>query len=243
MAGLVVITRPYEDAQDYARELQRAGFATFVEPMLSIDPVPYSAPDLSQYDGVLLTSANAVEAYRHGSGDVDPLKEVFCVGKHTAAAARDAGFVDVFSVDGTGVDLFSHVLALPDVTQRRFLHMCGEHVAFPLVQKLKEAGINADSLVVYRACQVEEVSAEFRYVLTKGDVAAVTFFSKRTAEAFVSIFAETDSESLLEGINSLSISESVLECVRVLPWRASYVSKTPDRDGMLELLRTYVHKN
>lgn len=243
MAGLVVITRPIEDAQDYAAELQAEGFQTFIEPMLAIEPVAFDAADLLEYDGVLVTSANAVHAYQRGGGEIAPDIPVYCVGKHSAKAARDAGFQNVSSVDGVGVDLLAHVLALPNAASQRFLHICGRHVAFPLVERLCGEGVQSNALVVYDAVQTEKFTDRFFDAVRAGDIAAVTFFSKRTAEAFISLARESDSGSLLGSIKSLSISSPVVECVRVLPWRASYVSKTPDRAGMMQLLTAYVHED
>jgi len=243
MGGYVVITRPQPDANDYALELKAEGYQCLVEPMLRIDPMPFEIPNLSDYDGVLVTSANAVDCYRRGGAGVATVT-VYCVGKHSAQAARDAGFDDVFSVDGTGADLLMHVLTLDDVKDKRFLHLCGRHIAFPIVGKLNEAGVAADMLVVYEAVQAAVFSDDFVRYLRDGKIEVVTFFSKRTAEAFVDLvrenFNESESEALFSGIKSLSISTAVLECVRVLAWDASHVSDTPDRAGMLALLQAYV---
>jgi len=193
--GLVVVTRPEPDASDYADELRDHGFDLLVEPMLVIEPLAFSKPDLSQYDGVLFTSANAVRVVGDGFSGV-----AYCVGKHTAKAAQEAGFSDVFSVNGTGVDLLDHIVALPDSCSNKLLHVCGQHVAFPLVQRLNEAGIKADALCVYHSKYVDQFSDDFIAVLNGGKVNAVTFFSKRTADAFVkntqAVFSESESESI-----------------------------------------------
>lgn len=243
MAGLVVITRPIEDAHDYAAELHETGYETVIEPMLEIKPVQFDEPDLAVYGGILVTSANAIHLYKRCGGGVSDVP-VYCVGKHTGQAASDVGFSNVVSVDGTGEDLLAHVLELDGAKEREFLHICGKHVAFPIVERLIEVGIAAERLVVYESVQSERFSDQFLEHMRSGKVDAVTFFSKRTAEAFVKnaqdFFDESESESMFAGIKALSISDAVLECVRVLPWAASQVSKTPDRAGMMQLLKAYV---
>jgi len=239
MAGLVVITRPINEARDYAAELQDAGFESLIEPMLEIKPCGFEAPDLSAHDGILLTSANSVRCYADGGGVVSDI-HVYCVGKYTAQTARDVGFDSVISVDGTGADLLGYILGVDGLAGGRFLHVCGRHVAFPIVEGLKKAGVLADALVVYESVQVNGFSDGFMEALEGGLVDAVTFYSKRTADAFVANVVQSESESLFEGIKALCISDAVVKCVRVLPWAASYVSKTPDRDGMMRILRAYV---
>ena len=237
MSDVIVVTRPEPDACDYADELRSQGFEVFVEPMLRLEALDFEQPDLAQYDGILLTSANSLDPRLRGE-DIEV--RVYCVGKHTADVANKHGFQDVISVDGTGVDLLVHVLSIPHAKDQTFLHICGQHLAFPLAEKLNDAGVQTDSLPVYDSIQVDGFSEAFIDLLKNGDVSAVTFFSKRTSEAFVRNVLETDSESLLSGIKALSISGAVLECVRVLPWAENYVSDTPDRAGMLQLLKTYV---
>lgn len=239
MTGLIVITRPIDDAHDYAAELEQSGFQTLIEPMLSLEALEFDAPSLDDYDGILATSANALQFYKSGGGEIHDIP-VYCVGKHTADAAKEIGFQNAISVDGTGADLLEHLLSLSDAASQRFLHICGQHVAFPLVEKLSEQGVKADTLPVYASVQTHGFTPEFISALKKGEVEAITFFSKRTAQAFVQNVLESESESLFSQIKTLSISEAVIECVRVLPWQASYVSQTPDRVGMMQLLKAYV---
>ena len=175
MSDLIVITRPEPDASDYAAELRANGFDVFVEPMLALEGLVFARPDLSQYDGILATSVNALRFYKDGGGELADIA-VYCVGKHTAGMAREIGFKDVISVHGTGVDLLAYILALPDVQSQNFLHICGQYVAFPLVERLVEDGITADSLKVYESVQSSGFSEAFLENLKEGKVNTVTFF-------------------------------------------------------------------
>lgn len=246
MGELVVITRPIEDARDYADELSALGYQAFVEPMLKIEPVAFDVPDLQEFDGLLVTSANAILSFMRGCDGQNVCLDipVYCVGKYSAAAARNAGFVHVISMDGTGAGLWAHIQELKDFKEKRFLHICGQHLAFPLVETIGAAGGDAHELVVYQSVKVEAFSDALIAKLRTGEVGAVTFFSKRTADAFVknamSCFNEDESESVFGHIKALSISDAVVKCVRVLPWHKSYAAEAPDRAGMLKLLKAYV---
>ena len=240
MRNLIVITRPIEDAEDYAGELQAAGFKTFVEPMLSIEALDFEVPDLKDYDGLILTSANALRIYRENVGAVDLEISVYCVGKHTAAYAHSCGFKNVFSVDGTGADLLQFLLDDPQSKARRFLHLCGRHVAFPIAEKLKIADVSCTALPVYHTEKRSHFSDEFVSLLKSERIQAVTFFSIRTAQAFVDCVSKSESESGFSSIKSLSISKPVLECVRILPWVEAYASESPDRIGIMQLLKSKI---
>lgn len=231
MGDFVVITRPENEALDYAQELESQGFSCFVEPMLQIEDVAFEKPDLSIYDGVLLTSAQAVRAMGDGGSAA-----AYCVGKHTGDAARDSGFSPVIESAGTGADLVRCVAEQAQPGQR-YLHVRGRDVAFPIAEALADSGVACDSLVVYAAQAVRAFSVDFLRLLEAGEIGAVTFFSKRTAQVFLRLVEKNGFEKRLGGIKVLSISDSVLECVRVFDWAGMSVCDTPDRVGMLKLLQ------
>ena len=97
------------------------GLAIESIPLFEIAPLDWSAPDASQFDAILITSANAI---RFGGAQLAKLKPlpVYAVGAATAAAAREAGF-SIASVGDGGV---RH---MPSTADRRLLHLAGrDHV-------------------------------------------------------------------------------------------------------------------
>ena len=88
-------------------------------PLFAVGALPWTAPDPAAFDGLLLTSANAI---RHGGPELARLRtlDVFAVGEATAEAARAAGF-RVAVTGAAGVDAL--LAALPG--QQRLLHLTG----------------------------------------------------------------------------------------------------------------------
>ena len=61
----LLVTRPAEDAAATAEKLQRRGFRPILTPLLTIAPIPDAVlPDLGDYLGLIVTSANGVRAER-----------------------------------------------------------------------------------------------------------------------------------------------------------------------------------
>ena len=80
----VVVLRPEPGASRTAARAEALGLDARVVPLFAIVPIEWSAPDPSDFDGIVLTSANAV---RHGGEQLDELKAlpVHAVGEATAA--------------------------------------------------------------------------------------------------------------------------------------------------------------
>ena len=88
-------------------------------PLFEVGAVPWAAPDPAAFDGLVLTSANAL---RHGGAELAKLTslDVLAVGRATADAARAAGFRVVMTGDG-GVDKLLDVLP----GEQHLLHLAG----------------------------------------------------------------------------------------------------------------------
>ena len=113
----LVVLRPEPGASRTAAKAEAMGLQVKLIPLFAVVPLVWSAPDPAEFDGLILTSANAV---RHGGEELAKLKglPVYAVGQATAALARAAGF-DVVSAGVGG----SRDMALPE--GKRLLHLTG----------------------------------------------------------------------------------------------------------------------
>lgn len=136
----VLVLRPAPGNAATLARLDAAGLVGEALPLFGIEPLAWSPPDPAQIDALLLTSANAV---RHGGDELRRITSLpaWCVGKATAAAARDAGLSVAREGDGGVAAL------LADVPPARLLWLSGERVA----EGAGEEDISIDRRIVYRA--------------------------------------------------------------------------------------------
>ena len=121
----VVVLRPEPGNTRTAAALRALGLEVRQVPLFGALPVDWTPPDPAGFDGLLLTSANAV---RHGGAGLDPFKRlpVVAVGAATAAAASEAGF----AVAVTGAEDARAVVAeARDRGFARLLHLAGRERA------------------------------------------------------------------------------------------------------------------
>jgi len=115
------ILRPEPGASATVREAADRGLNAVAMPLFSVEPLDWDVPDPAEFDGLLLTSANAV---RHGGDEMNRLRAlpVHAVGEATAETARNACF-DIATTGNGGVE---RLLGSID-PNLRLLHLCGEH--------------------------------------------------------------------------------------------------------------------
>src|SRR5436853_459962 len=93
----VLVLRPEPGATATLAKARAQGLEAVAVPLFNVERVAWELPDASSFDGLLLTSANAVRCGGEKLQELRGLK-VYAVGEATAEAARDAGF----DIDATG---------------------------------------------------------------------------------------------------------------------------------------------
>lgn len=91
MSRRIAILRPEPGNSATAARLRDAGLDPLSIPLFAVTPLDWAPPDATAFDGLLLTSANAIRHGGAGLGGFSGLP-VLAVGSATADAARAAGF-------------------------------------------------------------------------------------------------------------------------------------------------------
>lgn len=114
------VLRPEPGASATLAQAKSFGLDAVSVPLFRVEPVAWEPPEVAGFDGLLLTSANAVV---HGGDGLAALRGLpaYAVGKATAEAARQAGF-DIAGTGDGGVDRLLGSIE-PGL---KLLHLAGE---------------------------------------------------------------------------------------------------------------------
>ena len=140
----LLLLRPEPGLGRSADRARTLGLDPVLCPLFEIQPLPWTAPEPADYDGLLLTSANAVRYAGPQLGTLSALP-VYAVGAATAKVAREAGL----RVAATGEAGVEDLLANLD-GRRRLLHLAGEHRHDP------GGPHRIDSVPVYRSAAIPD---------------------------------------------------------------------------------------
>lgn len=136
----LLVLRPEPGASVSVERARSLGLDALAVPLFNVEPVEWQVPEAGSFDGLLLTSANAVRCGGEGLAELRKLK-AYAVGAATAAAAREAG-LDVAATGDAGVD---RLLGSIDA-DLKLLHLCGADARAPV-----EGRQEIRPIVVYRA--------------------------------------------------------------------------------------------
>jgi uroporphyrinogen-III synthase len=207
----VLVLRPEPGAGATVKGARERGLDVVAVPLFEIEPIAWEAPEPGGFDGLLLTSANAV---RHGGDELQNLRglKVYAVGEATADAAREAGF-DIAATGNAGVDRLLGSIA-PNL---KLLHLCGRDR-----RDIAVATPRISAIPVYAADAIEKPD------LSEANGSVALIHSPRAGQRFAELIR--DRESIAIAAISPAAADSVGE-----RWEAVETAGEPNDDALLAL--------
>jgi uroporphyrinogen-III synthase len=214
----VLVLRPEPGASATVERARQRGLDAFAVPLFEIEPVEWRAPEAASFDGLLITSANAIRAAGDRLHGLRGLR-VYAVGDASALAARDAGF-DVAATGDAGVE---RLLASIEA-DLRLLHLGGEDR-----KEIGDARQEISSITVYRSRPIENPDLSG----TGGAVALV--HSPRAAARFAELVSDRGSMAIV------AIGPDAADAAGP-GWQSVETAERPTDDALLALAASLCNK-
>lgn len=237
----ILVTRPHPDNETTALALRARGFDVHLAPLLKFEPVAFQGAGDTKYGGVIVTSANAIRAIVPQLAELKLLKlPLFAVGEHTAAAAREAGFVDVIVAGGDAAALRETLLksARDKIVKKKstLLYLAGAELSRDLAGELGADGFDVVTQTTYRMAPVSHLPREVCDGFAAHGIEAVLHYSRRTARAFLEAARGEGVEISALAIPQCCLSENVAGVLREAGATQVAVAASPDENALFETL-------
>ena len=220
-----LITRPQDQAADFASLIEQQGGTAICVPTIEITPPESYAPldfvlrDLDEFDILILTSVNGVEALFERMLEtnqyIGTLTDIFivAVGPKTAKALEQNCIrPDLIPADHRAEGIVAELLKL-GVEGKRILYPRAE-IARPLIiDSLQAAGAEVIAPIAYRTIMPERNGDRIRDLLATGTLDAICFSSSSTFNNLVEMVGEC-LHGLLGETKLFSIGPQTSETIR-----------------------------
>ncbi|KIU50077.1 MULTISPECIES: uroporphyrinogen-III synthase [Bradyrhizobium] len=235
----ILVTRPHPDNDTTVATLRDRGFEALSAPLLRFEPLPFHDDADADYDGVILTSANALRSLDLTASRLLPLP-LFAVGAHTADAARAAGFDRVIVAKGDAVSLRDLVLAQVKAgkltASATLLYLAGADLSRDLAGELGTHGLTVVTHTTYRMAPVAALPRQASEAFMANRISAVLHYSRRSAQAFLETVRADGIEISALAVPQCCISAAVAAVLHDAGATKVVVAARPDETALLEAL-------
>lgn len=218
----VVITRAEDEAVKMGQAIHGIGCTPLVASMMEIE-LSAEPIDLTGFQGVLATSANAVRALEQANENRDI--PIFCVGPQTRNYAESVGYKNVTNSFGGSKNLPIYLQRETTPAKGPILFLHGGNIAGNPIQELKSVGFRVVGRKVYGAAPIKTLPDDVRAEFEK-DVPPeiVTFMSIRTFKLFRDVMQSEGLLPKLRGSMAVCISTAVADFAREVRWKKVYIA-------------------
>ena len=231
----IVITRPKEDSFYLIENLIKLGHMVTHLPVMKIEKLETNKIDLLNYQAVIFTSSNGIRFMNLEK--FNSKIKCFCVGKATEFTAKQAGFINTYTSEGTVDSLVELIIRTLDIKSGKLLYLSSEFISKDLDKDLIKAGYSIDRISNYTSLPVEEINKETLNFFKKNPPNVIFIYSSKSAKNLFNLINKYSLLNVVTQSNLMCISEKVLLVLKQIKWKKVFVFSPGEEEFLLNKIR------
>jgi len=231
----IVITRPKEDSLHLIENLIKLGHIVTHLPVIKIEKLETKKINLLNYQAIIFTSSNAIKFMNIEK--FNSKIKCFCVGKSTEFTARQVGFINTYSSEGTVDSLIELILRTLDSKSGKLLYLSSEFISKDLDKDLIKARYSVDRISNYTSLPVEEIDKKTLVFFEKKPPDVIFIYSSKSAKNLFNLINKYSLLNVVTQSNLMCISEKVLSVLKQIKWKKVFVFSPGEEEFLLNKIR------
>ena len=231
----IIITRPKEDSLQLFKKLNKPDYTITHLPVIKIEKLETEKINLANYEAVIFTSSNAI---RFMNIEKFNLKiKCFCVGSSTELVAKQAGFINTYSSEGTVDSLIELIIRTLDNKSEKLLYLSSEFISKDLDKDLINAGYSVERISNYTSRPVEEIDKKTLDFFIKKPPDVIFIYSSMSAKNLFNLINKYSLLNVVTRSNLMCISDKVLSVLKQIKWKKVFVFSPGEEEFLLNKIR------
>ncbi len=231
----IVITRPKEDSSHLIEKLKNLGHTATHLPVIKIEKLETKKINLINYEAVIFTSSNAIRFMNIEK--FNSKIKCFCVGSATEFTAKQFGFVNTYSSEGTVDSLIELIIRTLDKKSGKLLYLSSEFISKDLDKDLINEGYTVERISNYTSLPIEEIDEKTLSFLKKNPPNVIFIYSSKSAKNLFKLINKYSLLNVVTQSNLMCISEKVLLVLKQIKWKKVFVFIPGEEEFLLEKIR------
>ena len=227
----ILFTRPLEDCSEMILKFKLLGHQVSHLPLIRIEKVNYEEINLSEYGGMIFTSANAVKFL--DTEKLDKNIKCFCVGDLTEKKARSVGFQNTIVAEGNVSNLKELIIQSYENKNKELIYISGEIISVDLDQQLLSEGFRVKRIINYRVIHNQKFDEKFVDELKLNIPDIVYVYSQNSASSFLNFIKIYQTENLWMNTNLMCIGEKTSSILNEIKWKKIFLFNPGEEEFLL----------
>ena len=226
----IVITRPKEDSFYLTEKLIKLGHIVTNMPVIKIEKLETKKINLQNYSGIIFTSSNAIR-FMNIEKPNSKIK-CFCVGNLTELTAKQAGFINTYSSEGSVDSLIELIIRTLENKSEKLLYLSSEFISKDLDRDLVRAGYSVDRISNYTSLPIEQIDSKTLNFIKKNPPDVLFIYSTKSAKNLFNLINKYSLLNVVTHSHLMCISEKALLVLKQIKWKKVFFF-TPGEEELI----------
>ena len=231
----IIITRPKEDSINLIKKLKQLGNSVTHLPLIKIKKLETKKIYLENYKGIIFTSSNAVKFMN--IENFDTKIRCFCVGSATELTAKQAGFINTYSSEGTVDSLIELIIRTQEDKSGKLLYLSSEFISKDLDKDLINQGFLIDRISNYTSLPIEQIEDTTLNFFKKNPPDVFFIYSAKSAKNLFNLINKYSLLNLVTQSNLMCISEKVLIELKQIKWKKAFIFNPGEEEFLITKIK------
>ena len=231
----IVIARPKDDSFQLIKKLINLGHTVTYLPVMKIEKIETGKINLKNYKAIIFTSSNAIRFMNLEK--FNSKIKCFCVGKTTELNAKKAGFINVYSSEGTVDSLIELIIRTLDNKSGKLLYLSSEYISRDLDTDLISSGYSVDRVSNYTSYPLEEIDKITLDFIKKNPPDVFFIYSSKSAKNLFNLINKYSLLNVVTHSNLMCISDKVLLVLKQIKWKNLFVFSPGEEEFILNKVK------
>ena len=231
----IIITRPKEDSSYLIENLIKLGHVVTHLPVIKIEKLLTDKIDLENYKAIIFTSSNAIRFMNIKKFDLKI--KCFCVGRATELTAKNAGFLNTYSSEGTVDSLIELIIRALDNKSGKLLYLSSEFISKDLDIDLINQGFSVDRISNYTSFPVSNIEETTLNFLKKNPPDVFFIYSSKSAKNLFDLINKYSLLNVVTHSNLMCISEKVFVVLKEIKWKKVLIFNPGEEEFILNKIK------
>jgi len=231
----IVITRPKEDSLYLIERFQKLGHMVTHLPVIKVERLETEKINFQNYKAVIFTSSNAIRFLNVDK--FDSKIKCYCVGKTTEFTAKQAGFINTYSSEGTVDSLIELIIRTLDTKPGKLLYLSSEFISKDLDSDLIRAGYSVDRISNYTSLPIEQIDETTLDFIKKNQPDVFFIYSSKSAKNLFNLINKYSLLNVVTQSHLMCISENVLLVLKQVKWKKIFIFSPGEEEFLLNKIR------
>jgi len=201
-------------------------------PVIKVEKLKTKKINLQNYTSVIFTSSNAIKFLNVDK--FDSKIKCYCVGRATELTAKQIGFVNTFSSEGSVDSLIELIIRTCEAKSERLLYLSSEFISRDLDVDLIKEGFLVDRISNYTTSAVKGIDKITLDFLRKKKPDAIFIYSSRSAKNLFNLINKYSLLNVVTHSNLMCISEKVLLVLKQIKWKKAFIFSPGEEEFLID---------